>query len=123
MRHRILILAFVVLACSFAPRSFAAVMEICGDFDSDGAVHNGDLTLLLNNWAQPVPPIPAGWSGMPHSAPAIDNDELTCLLNNWSMTVGGGAGTQEGSPLPEPSTLALLTLSFAFGTLGLRRRR
>lgn len=74
-----------------------------GDFDNSGAVENADLTLLLNNWAQPVPPVPAGWVGSPLTSPAVDNDELTALLNNWGTT----AGAASREPTPEPTTLAL----------------
>lgn len=78
---------------------------IPGDFDNSGGVENADLTLLLNNWASSVPPVPAGWVGNPQpTGPAIDNDELTALLNNWGRTSGGG------STVPEPASFGLMVL-------------
>lgn len=79
---------------------------IAGDFNCNGAVENADLTLLLNNWAQAVPPVPAGWIGSPPpTGPAIDNDELTALLNNWGNIAGGGGNSPSG--VPEPTGLAI----------------
>lgn len=85
---------------------------IAGDFNCGGAVENADLTLLLNNWAKAVPPVPAGWIGSPQpTGPAIDNDELTALLNNWGQTAGGGSVAVAGQAVPEPATLGLLVLA------------
>lgn len=84
---------------------------IAGDFNCSGGVENADLTLLLNNWAQAVPPVPAGWTGNPQpTGPAIDNDELTALLNNWGKTAGSGSSQSAGAPVPEPATWLLLVL-------------
>lgn len=89
-----------------------------GDFSGNGAVENADLTLLLNNWAQPATPVPAGWIGDPQPTdPAIDNDELTALLNNWGNSLGNGSGGQ----VPEPGSLALCL--FAILGIGRGRRR
>lgn len=97
---------------------FSEVECIEGDFNCGGAVENADLTLLLNNWAQPVPPVPAGWIGSPQpTVPAIDNDELTALLNNWGNVAGAGAASL-GSPVPEPSVLVLVLVALACGLLG-----
>lgn len=92
---------------------------ILGDFSGNGAVENADLTLLLNNWAQPDTPVPAGWVGIPQpTAPAIDNDELTALLNNWGQSVGSGSGPTN---VPEPSCWVLgMVVACIIGTL--RRR-
>lgn len=68
-----------------------------GDFSNNGAVENADLTLLLNNWAKAVPPIPAGWLGGPITGPTVDNDELTALLNNWGQ---GNPGSGSGPAAP-----------------------
>lgn len=88
---------------------------ILGDFSGNGSVENADLTLLLNNWAGPASPVPAGWIGTPQpTAPAIDNDELTALLNNWGNSSGGGSYTS--GAVPEPSSI-VLCLSAAIGLL------
>lgn len=88
-----------------------------GDFSSNGMVENADLTLLLNNWAQAVPPRPDGWIGSPLTEPAIDNDELTALLNHWGASFGGGAVAHpalNGKPsVPEPASLVLLLVAAA----------
>lgn len=78
----------------------SAVEALPGDFNTSGAVENADLTLLLNNWAQQVPPTPAGWTGIPLTPSAIDNDELTALLNNWGA--GIGSGNPAADQVPEP---------------------
>lgn len=89
--------------------------SLVGDFSCNGAVENADLTLLLNNWAQPSSPVPAGWIGTPQpTAPSIDNDELTALLNGWGQSVGGGSGSVAGT-VPEPTSAALLACGVLIG--------
>lgn len=80
-----------------------AVPVLPGDFNGNGAVENADLTLLLNNWSQPVPPTPPGWIGTPLTAPAVNNDELTALLNNWGRAAGHGGSTVDFHTVPEPT--------------------
>ncbi len=80
-----------------------------GDFDGSGAWNDGDLTLLLSNWGQSVPPVPAGWTGVQPTAPGIGDDELTKLLNNWGATAGAA--------VPEPGAMALLLMVSATGLL------
>jgi hypothetical protein len=82
-------------------------MFIAGDFDGNNSVGNSDLTLLLNNWGEPVPPIPAGWVGAEPTADAIGNDELTALLNTWGDTQGSGAALAAAG-VPEPASVLLL---------------
>jgi hypothetical protein len=83
-----------------------------GDYSGNAAVENSDLTLLLNNWAQAVPPRPDGWIGSPLTGPAVDNDELTALLNHWGESVVGGAvlplALNGDTGVPEPGSLVLL---------------
>lgn len=71
---------------------------LCPDFDGNGSIGDGDLTLLLANWGKAVPPVPAGWTGAQPTAPGIGDDELTSLLSGWGQ-----------SPLtvPEPNVTAL----------------
>lgn len=93
---------------SYELNSVSLAVVLPGDFDKSGAIENADLTLLLNNWAEPVPPSPAGWVGAPLTSPAIDNDELTALLNNWGQSAGGGSATGH---IPEPTSLVLMLVS------------
>lgn len=96
---------------------------LVGDFSCNGAVENADLTLLLNNWAQPAAPVPAGWTGIPQpTQPSIDNDELTALLNNWGKSLGSGSAAENAATAPEPGT-ALMTLLFAGVLLGTARTK
>jgi hypothetical protein len=97
---------------------------ILGDFDDSGAVENGDLTLLLNNWGQAVPPVPTGWNGLPQpTEPAIDNDELTALLNNWGATAGTGSGASTRAVVPEPASSLIASLATVWVALYRRRRQ
>ena len=78
-----------------------------GDANGDGLVDDDDLSLLLANWQQDV-----GWSkGNFNGDNTVDDDDLSLLLANWT---GSGA-------VPEPATLAMLTVSAM--VLASRRRR
>jgi len=97
---------------SFSEREFTVtdVPALDGDFDGSGAVGNGDLTLLLDNWGDAVPPIPAGWVGSPITAPSVSNDELTALLDHWGEALSNGAAayvTAAESSTVEPISAAL----------------
>ncbi len=76
---------------------------LAGDFDGNGSVGNGDLTLLLGNWGAAVPPVPSGWTGTQPTVPGIGNDELTGLLGTWGQSAASAVS------IPEP-TAALLSL-------------
>jgi len=80
---------------------------IVGDFDGNDSVGNSDLTLLLDNWGEPVPPVPAGWTGFQPTENAIGNDELTALLDGWGDIAGAGS---VGGVVPEPASAGLLAL-------------
>lgn len=82
-----------------------------GDFDGNGAIGNGDLTLLLANWGKTVPPVPAGWIGIGPTAPNIGNDELMALLGGW------GQGTPRSVAMPEPATALMVGFSIVIGML------
>jgi hypothetical protein len=81
-----------------------------GDFNGDGRVDGGDLSLLLANWGATVPPNPSGWTGAAPTATGIDADELSRLLANW------GFGTS--TAIPEPTGVLLAGVAM----LGLVRR-
>lgn len=73
-----------------------AVQAVDGDFNGDGVVDNGDLSLLLGNWGSPT--VPAEWiNGF---TTPVDNDELSALLGNW------GFGTSTSVPEPAAALLA-----------------
>lgn len=100
---------------------------LAGDFNANGGVENGDLTLLLNNWGSSTTPAPAGWIAGLLTAPAIDNDELTALLNSWgagsgAIEPGGGSGSVAASRIsttvPEPSALALAVFGAMIAGVG-----
>ena len=85
-----------------------------GDFDGNGSVGNGDLTLLLDNWGDAVPPTPTGWNGLAPTTPGVGNDELTALLDGW------GDVADAASAVPEPTTLLLAVMGACI--LGIHRR-
>jgi hypothetical protein len=85
-----------------------------GDFDGNGSVGNGDLTLLLDHWGDAVPPVPAGWIGAQPTTPSIGNDELTQLLDSWGDVAGAAA------VVPEPNSLLLVLMASCL--LAVRRR-
>jgi hypothetical protein len=78
-----------------------------GDFDGNGSIGNGDLTLMLDNWGETVPPSPVGWIGWQPTAPGIGNDELTYLLDGWGTTAGL---PETAAAVPEPAALLLATV-------------
>ena len=87
-----------------------------GDYDNSGAVGQGDLDLVLLNWGDTAPPVPAGWVNE-QPAGLIGQAELDGVLLNWgnSALAGSIAG------VPEPSTF-VMALLLAVGPLGCRRR-
>jgi hypothetical protein len=82
---------------------------VSGDANMDGAVDVGDLGILAGNWNQGSDNtwIQADFSG----DGLVDVSDLGILAGNWQ----GGAG------VPEPASLALLSITAAAGLL--RRRR
>jgi hypothetical protein len=82
-----------------------------GDLDGDGFVGIADLNIVLGNWNRTVPP------GDPAADPSGDDfvgiEDLNAVLGNWN------AGTPPAAAVPEPATLALLSVG---GVVALRRR-
>lgn len=77
---------------------------IPGDFNGDGYVGLDDLSIILDNWNQTVPP------GDPRADPSGDGyvglDDLSYILDNWNAgTLPVGA-----SNIPEPASISVLWL-------------
>ncbi|MEM1445102.1 MAG: hypothetical protein AAGF84_03545 [Planctomycetota bacterium] len=92
---------------------FVALAGLAGDFNGSGAVEQGDLNLVLNNWG--------GNRTFEDGTTAfatnnVDQEELNAVLNNWGASA---APSFAGFDVPEPTGLAALAgLAFC----GTRRR-
>ncbi|WP_432798448.1 hypothetical protein [Poriferisphaera sp. WC338] len=96
---------------------------IDGDYDGDGLVAQGDLSLVLQNWGVDTDAngIPAGWDyGDPTGT--VDQNELSLVLQNWGNTFGSTVApanlTAPVFTIPEPVS----ALVFGLGSLALIRR-
>ena len=84
---------------------------LAGDFNGSGAVEQGDLDLVLNNWGQSTAQgSPAGWIGAPPTE-LINQDELDAVLNHWGTSASPNVGTVA---VPEPAMLLPVCAAFAF---------
>lgn len=83
---------------------------LAGDFDASGAVAQGDLNLVLNNWGQATAP---GWIALDQLEGNVDQAELNAVLNNWGSR--DTPAYSETQTIPEPASLALV-----LGFFGLR---
>ncbi len=103
---------------NFLLETGAAAVGITGDFNGSGQVEQGDLDLVLQNWGDDTAAngIPAGWINDNDQLGQIEQTELDRVLQNWGSTT---APDFAGSSVPEPATLALLSL----GGLAMLRRR
>lgn len=90
---------------------------IDGDLNGDGTVDATDLNLILLNWG--TDGLPSGWLATGQLDGTIDAGELNLVLLNWGAQAGGGSSL-EVTPIPEPTTFALLGLG---GLVMFRRRR
>jgi hypothetical protein len=90
------------------------VDEVFGDYDDSGATGQGDLNLVLQNWGDTSPPVPAGWINDQPTG-IIGQTNLNAVLQNWGNSVVASA-----SAVPEPTTLLLSLLGLS--TCGFIRR-
>lgn len=79
-----------------------------GDFNGDGFVDNGDLSLLLGSWGDST--VPAEWINS-FDTP-VDNGELSALLGDWGFGVAA---------VPEPASAMMLLAVVAASTVTCRR--
>lgn len=88
-----------------------------GDFSGNGLIDQSDLDLTLVHWGETATPVPPTWIGLPPEG-IIDQTELDYVLASW------GAVSARSTAIPEPGTLALVTLIGAIALCGkfLRRR-
>ena len=97
-----------------------AAAGLAGDYNNTGAVEQGDLDLVLNNWGGPrTAGFVANADGF--ATTNVDQEELDRVLNNWGST---SSPSFTGSAVPEPGA-ALIGLSgtaFLASRAGVRRR-
>jgi hypothetical protein len=90
---------------------------IFGDFNDSGAVGQGDLNLVLQNWGVTPPPVPTGWINEQPDG-LIGQTQLNGVLQNWGNSVVASA-----SAVPEPTTLLLSLLGLSALCITRRRSR
>ena len=91
----------------------AAVLN--GDYDDDGLVGAGDLSLVLTNWGEDASQtgVPDGWINMQPTG-LIGAEQLSGVLQNWGNTAPVAA-------VPEPMSLCACWWLLV-GIMALRRR-
>jgi hypothetical protein len=84
------------------------VSQRLGDFNSNGAVEQADLDLVLLKWGDELfNPFADGWINDLPVGP-IDQEELDTVLLNWGSVVAVGT-----TSVPEPSAVTMLLIGVA----------
>ncbi len=88
-----------------------------GDFNGDGNIDGGDLALMGGNWMQTRTPM--SWAtGDFNGDGVVDGGDLALMGGMWMWSLSAPAPSQ---PVPEPLTLAILTLG-GLAVVRVRRR-
>ncbi len=96
---------------------FGGANLLAGDFTGNGAVEQGDLDLVLNNWGlDTTGAVPAGWNNTAGLLGVVDQSELDAVLNNWGSAQSPSFA---GVLVPEPVVLGFVSA----GAFLLGRRR
>jgi hypothetical protein len=94
-----------------------------GDYNCSGAVEQGDLDLVLQNWGDASPPVAAGWWSQQPGDGFVNQDDLDGVLQNWGDAFVWPAPLAAATAaVPEPSSVLLLAAGAA-GLASWRRRR
>jgi hypothetical protein len=94
------------------------ISGIAGDYDDSGAVGQGDLNLVLQNWGDTAPPVPAGWINEQPDG-LIGQTNLNGVLQNWGNT----SAVASVGAVPEPSTGLMLLVGGMLTGVCLRSSR
>lgn len=90
----------------FLPPMLRVYYRLAGDLNGDGYVGIADLNIVLSAWNQTVPP--ADPSADLSGDGLVGIDDLNVILNNWNA---GGVPPGHATPIPEPGTLALMSIA------------
>ncbi|MEM1026952.1 MAG: trypsin-like serine protease [Planctomycetota bacterium] len=101
---------------AFIADAIAITTGLAGDFDASGQVEQGDLNLVLTNWAS-LRDFTDNVTAF--ASDVVDQEELNAVLNNWGSLA---APSFEGFAIPEPATGAAVVGLLGLGTRTLRRR-
>jgi hypothetical protein len=110
----------LAFAFFYGYKTFSARVSLLGDANLDNKVDLSDLSTVLNNFGQPS----LSWTdGNFDYAPTIDLTDLSDVLNHFGQTLTSPTldpSLTPPTPTPEPTSLALFTLTVP---LLLKRRR
>jgi hypothetical protein len=101
-----------------ADGAFPGSVDLSGDLDGDGFVGIADLNIVLGNWNATVTPGDQ-LQGDTSGDGFVGIEDLNTVLGTWN----NGTPPQSGSVVPEPASLALLTIGASVFTRRRRRRR